>query len=98
MTPLAVLMAKEATDAGVPASQGNVLAPMGRSWQNNSYAYYTRGESQGYGTPILYAVHSYQNGKPAWRQPPQRLRGPGFSAALYPVADSLTPPPIDTFA
>jgi hypothetical protein len=98
MTPRAVLMTQAVTAAGVPAEQGNILAPNWRSWQNNNYSYYTRGPAQGFGTKFMYSVHSFPGGEPAWAQPPHRMFGKGFSAALYPVADSTVAPPIDTLS
>lgn len=110
MVPRAVLMAKEVTAFGVPASQGNILAANYYSWQNNSYSYYTSGAKQGFGTGYLFDVRSFSGfytlmtptsnvytlvGDPKWGQPPVR-KGSGVGSFLYPKANSTTPPPIDT--
>ena len=98
MIPRAVLMTKAVTAAGVPAENGNILAPFYKSWPNNGASYYTRGVNQGWPTMFTFNVHSFPDGEPAWAQPPARYRGNGFSAALYPVADSTTEPAVDTLS
>jgi len=110
MVPRAVLMAKEVTTFGVPASQGNILAANYYSWQNNSYSYYTSGAKQGFGTGFLYDVRGFTGfytlvtptdnvytlvGYPKWGQPPSR-KSSGVGSFMYPVSNSATPPPIDT--
>lgn len=110
MVPRAVLMAKEVTAFGVPASQGNILAANYYSWQNNSYSYYTSGAKQGFGTNYLYDVRGFTGfytmvgptdnvytliGDPTWGQPPAR-KSSGVGSFLYPQPNSATPPPIDT--
>lgn len=98
MIPRAVQMAKAVVDAAVDVEEkGNILAPFYKSWPNNWGSYYTSGANQGLGTMFAYSVHSFDGtGAPRWAQPPARRLDTRFSGALYPVADSLTPPAIGT--
>lgn len=96
MIPRAVKMAKAVTDEYLPHHMGNILAPFYFSWPNNWGQYYTSGPNTGLGTMFSFSVHSFDtNGAPRWSQPPARRFNTSFSGALYPVADSLTPPPIN---
>ena len=108
MVPRSVKMAKAVADSGVDVDTlGNVIAKQYRGWSNNGVNdYYTRnspeyGDVQGLPTGYLYDVRSYGNpaeGKPRWGQGPRRLNAQTYSAILYPIADRLVPPPIDTLA
>ena len=110
MVPRAVEMAKAVTAAAVAASQGNILAPNYKSWQDNSYDYYTRGANQGFGTNFLYDVRSFTGTYTfippttliytptwgsKWGQPHVRV-STATGSFLCPQADSASAPPIDT--
>lgn len=78
------------------------ITPALKGWTNNYQEYYTQLAPNSYGvnagdpTMFNYTVHSYLLGQPRWAQSPKRYFGSGFSAALFPKADSLVAPPIDT--
>ena len=94
MIPRAVLMAKAVENSYVDTDdKGNILAPFYKSWANNWSQYFTYGTNQGLGTMFTFSVHSFDgSGAPRWAQPPARRFGTRFTGALFPVADSTTPP------
>ena len=78
MNPRAVLMAKAVADSGVVdvALQGNILAPFGRGWTNNSVNYFTLTEAALWepGNPFMGqpCVYYYNEGQPRYRWFPVR--------------------------
>jgi hypothetical protein len=95
MIPRAVLMAKEVANIGVPASQGNILAPNWRSWQNNNQSYYTKGGASlvGQRSPFSYWVPQFNAASaPTWAQPPRRKftsQRVQYTSTVTPVARGL---------
>ena len=94
---------KETVTAPVNLPSLTQITPALKGWTNNYQEYYTQLQPNGYGvnpgdpTMFNYTVHSYDSaGDSKWAQPPYRYFGAGFSAALFPKADNLVAPPIDT--
>lgn len=105
MVPRTVVMAKAVADAIGEYNveeYGNILAKPYMGWSNNYYAYflgsagYAPADTLGRPVDFNYYIHSYTDGQPRWAQPSKRKFGDGFSAILYPVADSPTAPPLNT--
>lgn len=105
MIPRVVQMAKAISDIIGPGGveeYGNILAKPYKGWSNNYNSYFlgSPGEavSDTLGRPTMfnYSIHSWDpNGNPRWAQPCARKFNIGFGSALYPVQDSLTPPPLN---
>ena len=109
MIPRAVQMAKAVTDSGIVdvAIQGNILAPFGRGWTNNSVNYYTNFISPTFwdpGSPFMGqpSVYTYDSdGFPLYRWFPVRPSTFFYyfnSDAIVPSGFSAAPfpPPIGT--
>lgn len=91
-------MAKEVSTIIGPsyeADLGNILGPVCRKGWSNNFSEWFLGDPDTAGKPTMftYSVHSWVEGQPRWAQRPKKRFGVGLNAIMYPVADSLTPPP-----
>lgn len=110
MIPRAVQMAKAVVDSGLVdvATNGNILAPAGRGWTNNSVNYFTQPIAPAFwspGSPFMAqpSVYTYgEGGEPLYRWFPIRslswFNYQDYVDAIVPSPFSAAPfpPPIGT--
>ena len=105
MVPRTVQMAKAVADLLGPEEieeYGNIIFKSYTGWSNIYQGYFLGSAGAAppdtLGRPVMfsYYVHSWLENEPRWAQPPKRKFDDGFSAILFPVADSLVPPPLSS--